>query len=149
MDRGGVTPLDLLAGMVAVVLAVTVVVPWARAAHTRYQADDAADEVAEAMTEAHDLAMLRRRPIRMMVDETADSVEVEGGRFHRLSAAVRIAGPPRGPDGKGVMVFRPGEGSDRAQVAVAGADIAWSLSFDSAGSRVRRVLAVKPDPANR
>jgi hypothetical protein len=142
MDRGGITPLDLLAGITAVVLAVTVLVPWARVAHARYVADDAADDVAAAMAEAQQLATLRSRPVKLMVDEAADSVEVEGGHFRRLPAAVRISGPPRGADGKGVAIFRPNGRSDAPQVLVTGRGIAWALSYDPASGQVRRVIAL-------
>ncbi len=139
--RGGVTLLELLLAVAALTLLVTVALPWAGRAMIGLRAARAADTVADALTEARRLAMVDRRVVRVLVDETGASLDVEGGDIRRLPPGVRLSGPPAGEDGLGRIVFYPDGSSDGGQLVVATADIAWALSVEPRDGRIRRVYA--------
>ena len=138
-SRGGVTPLELLLTLAALVLLVTVALPWAERAMVGLRAARAADTVAEAVAEARHLAIADHRTVRLLVDEAGGSLDVEGGDLHRLPPGVRLSGPPAGEDGLGRMAFHPDGSSDGGPLVVATADIAWALSVDSRSGQLRRV----------
>jgi hypothetical protein len=141
MKDDGLTLLDLLVMLAAGALMMVVVVPWSAGAMSRMRADSAADQVVDAIAEARALAIHLNKTVPVIVDDVADSLEVQGGRFRRLPGSVRMAGPPAGRDGKGVILFH-GDGScDGGQVVVASGDTAWAVAVESQTGRVRRIHA--------
>ena len=138
---GGFTLLELLIVLTVAALMVTVVIPWGRMALVRFQADGATEDVVAAIGEARDLAIRRNHIVKLYVDERAPSVEVEGGHYRRLPAAVRLSGPPRGYDGKGIILFHPDGTSDGGQVVVDIGDFAWAISVEELTGQPRRVHA--------
>ena len=139
--EGGFTLLELLVVVAVVALLVTVVVPWFAGALNRLQADEAADDIVAAMTEARDLAAGRHRTVKVMVDEKAGTIEVEGGRYRSLPAGVALSGPPSGYDGKGIILFHPDGTSDGGQVVASRGDVAWAVSVELLTGQIRRVYA--------
>ncbi|MBI5165570.1 MAG: type II secretion system protein [Magnetospirillum sp.] len=137
----GFTLLELLVVLAIVALLATLGPQWWQAARTGMAAEDAADSVAAAMGEAQRLAIGRGRPVRVYVDELQRSVEVEGGRYAKLPNGVVLAGPMRGPDGKGVIWFHPDGSSTGGQVVVSAPGNAWAVSVEMLTGRVRRVHA--------
>jgi general secretion pathway protein H len=139
--RSGVTLLELLLGLLALVLVVFVVLPWARGAMAGLEAASAADAVADAMAEARSLAKSRGREVRLSIDAAGPDLDVEGGEFRRLSSGVRLSGPPPAADGDGIILFHPDGSSDGGQVVVATGGMAWSLTVDRRTGLARRVFA--------
>lgn len=137
----GFTLLEVLVALVFMVLVVTVVVPWFEASLVRLRAEAAAEDVVAAVSEARGLAVGRNRVVRLYVDEKARSVEVEGGHYRRLSDDVTLSGPPRGSDGKGVILFHPDGTSSGGQVIVSTGSVAWAMSVEVETGGVRRVYA--------
>ena len=142
MNRdSGFTLLELLVAMAAVTLLMTVALPWGMKAMTRMRADNAAEQVVDAIAEARALALRLNKPVPVVVDDVADSLEVPGGRFRRLPGSVRMAGPPHGRDGKGVILFQADGSTDGGQVVVASGDTAWAVGVEAVTGRVRRIHA--------
>jgi len=141
-SRGsGVTPLELLVILGLAGLLLTVVAPWANAARAQWKGDQAAEQVVAALGEARGLAVSRRRDVKVMVDEALGSVEVDNGSYRRLPLGLRVSGPPRGADGKGIIRFHADGSSDGGLVVLAEGDAAWTVAVEPLSGRPRLARA--------
>ena len=140
----GITPLELLVVLGLAGLLLLVGVPWARASLAQLKGDAAAAEVISALGEARGLAVARRHDVKVMVDEAAGSVEVDTGSYHRLASGIRLSGPPRGADGRGIIRFHANGSSDGGLVVLAEDDAAWTVVVDPHGGQSRLARAGRP-----
>lgn len=128
----------LVAGMGAALGAVPAAVD---AALVRLKTGAAEDDIVAALHEARALALSRRQPVRVLVDERMRSISVEGGRWRKVPDGVTLAGPPANRGGQGVIVFAADGSSSGGQIVVGWRDRAVSVLVDGASGHVRRVRA--------
>jgi len=139
----GITPLELLVILGLAGLLLIVVAPWARAALAQWRGDQAAEQVVAALGEARGLAVSRRRDVKVMIDEALGSVEVDNGTYRRLPSGLRVSGPPRGADGKGIIWFHGDGSSGGGLVVLAAGDAAWTVAVEPPSGRPRLARAGK------
>lgn len=111
------------------------------AALVRLKAGAAEDSVVAALREARALALARKQPVRVAVDEDLRAIWVEGGHWRKVPDGVSLAGPRPDRQGRGAITFAPDGSSSGGQVVVWWRGRAVSVLVDQRTGTVRRVRA--------
>lgn len=132
--QAGFSLIEVLAALAILALVAVVAPPYVKNAMARAEAEGAVDRIVAALAEAHDLAVTRNRAVRVVIDESA--VSVEGGRWRKLPGGIALT-----VSSERAVMFRPDGSSSGGQVVVSSPGRALLLTIDPLTGRVRRVHA--------